>query len=70
MFRTIFDGLESRFAKELRVIREQYPSEPVRFTEEPLIIHWPHAMDMLTEAGVTVCGSAFLRCSILSIECR
>ena len=51
LFRTIFDGLETRYAKELAVVREQYPSEPVRFTEEPLIIHWPEAMKMLQDAG-------------------
>lgn len=39
MFRHIFNGLEERYARELQVIREQYPSEPVQFTEEPLIIH-------------------------------
>ena len=32
----------------------QYPSDPVRFTEEPLIIHWPEAMAMLKEAGHAV----------------
>jgi aspartyl-tRNA synthetase len=51
-FRHIFDGLEQKYAKELAVIREQYPSEPVRFTDEPLIIHWPVAMKMLQDAGV------------------
>jgi aspartyl-tRNA synthetase len=51
MFRHIFDGLESRFAKELEVIRSQYPSEPVKFTEQPLIIHWGDAMKMLRDAG-------------------
>jgi aspartyl-tRNA synthetase len=51
MFRVIFDGLESRYSKELSVIREQYPSEPVQFTEEPLIIHWGEGMKLLREAG-------------------
>lgn len=51
-FRHIFDGLEQKYAKELAVIREQYPSEPVRFTDEPLIVHWPVAMKMLRDAGV------------------
>jgi hypothetical protein len=46
-FRHIFDGLESQYAKELAVIREQYPSERVQFTDSPLIIHWPDAMQML-----------------------
>eukprot|EP00605_Chrysophyceae_sp_TOSAG23-4_P001863 GSChrysophyteH1.ASY1.ANO1.2055.1 assembled CDS len=34
-FRHIFDGLEKRFANELGVIRRQFPSEPVTFTEKP-----------------------------------
>ena len=51
MFRHIFEGLESRYAKELAVIREQYPSEPVQFTEKPLIIHWAEGMEMLRQAG-------------------
>lgn len=51
LFRHIFEGLETRFGRELAVIREQYPSEPVMFTEEPLIIHWWDAIAMLREAG-------------------
>ena len=39
MFRHIFTGLESRLAKELEVIREQYPSEPCQFTDDPCVIH-------------------------------
>jgi len=54
MFRTIFDGLESRYSKELQVIREQYPSEPVKFTDKPLILHWHEAMAMLKESGQDV----------------
>ena len=54
MFRTIFDGLETRYSKELQVIREQYPSEPVKFTDKPLILHWHEAMAMLKEAGQDV----------------
>jgi aspartyl-tRNA synthetase len=54
MFRHIFDGLEKRYARELEVIRQQYPSEPVKFTEEPLIIHWHEGMQMLREAGQEV----------------
>ena len=64
MFRTIFDGLESRYAKELQVIREQYPSEPVKFTNKPLIIHWHEAMLMLKEAGQEVDELADLSSSI------
>jgi nondiscriminating aspartyl-tRNA synthetase len=50
-FKHIFTGLESRHAKELAVIREQYHSEPLTFTEEPCVIHWPEAQEILTEKG-------------------
>jgi aspartyl-tRNA synthetase len=51
LFRHIFEGLETRYAKELAIIREQYPSQPVKFTDEPLIIHWGEGMQMLKDAG-------------------
>lgn len=64
MFRTIFDGLESRYSKELQVIREQYPSDPVKFTDKPLILHWHEAMAMLKESGQEVDELADLSSSI------
>ncbi|KAL7520680.1 hypothetical protein ACHAWX_005802 [Stephanocyclus meneghinianus] len=51
MFKHIFEGLETRWARELEVIRTQYESEPVMFTEEPCVIHWPEAMEILRENG-------------------
>jgi len=51
MFKHIFESLETRWAKELKVIREQYESEPVAFTEEPCVLHWPEAMEILQEKG-------------------
>eukprot|EP00545_Synedropsis_sp_CCMP1620_P000774 CAMPEP_0119014810 /NCGR_PEP_ID=MMETSP1176-20130426/10399_1 /TAXON_ID=265551 /ORGANISM="Synedropsis recta cf, Strain CCMP1620" /LENGTH=551 /DNA_ID=CAMNT_0006968053 /DNA_START=192 /DNA_END=1847 /DNA_ORIENTATION=- len=51
MFKHIFNGLETRFSKELEVIREQYASEPVTFTDEPCVLHWPEAMEILKEKG-------------------
>ena len=53
-FRHIFDGLEARCAKELAVVRMQYPSEPVKFTEKPCIIHWEDGMKMLQDSGEVV----------------
>lgn len=47
----IFSGLETRFAKELAVIREQYDSEPLTFTEEPCVLHWSEAQEILKEKG-------------------
>mmetsp|Transcript_57175 Transcript_57175/g.170441 ORF Transcript_57175/g.170441 Transcript_57175/m.170441 type:complete len:637 (-) Transcript_57175:564-2474(-) len=51
VFKHIFEGLETRWGNELSVIREQYPSERVTFTDEPCILHWPEAQEILTEKG-------------------
>lgn len=51
MFKHIFESLETRWAKELKVIRAQYDSEPVRFTDEPCVLHWPEAMEILKDEG-------------------
>lgn len=54
VFKHIFSGLETRWAKELAVIREQYASEPVTFTEEPCVIHWEEGMELVKEAGFDI----------------
>jgi len=51
VFKHIFTGLETRFSKELSVIREQYTSEAVTFTEKPCILHWSEAMQILKQNG-------------------
>ena len=35
----------------LRHRRAQYPSDPVQFTADPLILHWGEGMQMLKDAG-------------------
>eukprot|EP00903_Cladosiphon_okamuranus_P012906 g12050.t1 len=50
-FKSIFSGLEERFQDQLAAVRLQYPSEPVRVTEEPLVVHWEDGIRMLREAG-------------------
>lgn len=54
MFKHIFNGLETRFGKELAIIREQYASEPVTFTEDPCVLHWPEAMEILSDKGFDI----------------
>ncbi len=54
MFRHIFTGLESRLAKELAIIRDQYPSEPCTFTDKPCVLHWPEAMEILVNEGFDI----------------
>ena len=51
MFKHIFENLETRWARELKVIRTQYESEPVVFTKDPCVIHWPEAMEILRGKG-------------------
>eukprot|EP00586_Coscinodiscus_wailesii_P014517 CAMPEP_0172520912 /NCGR_PEP_ID=MMETSP1066-20121228/292269_1 /TAXON_ID=671091 /ORGANISM="Coscinodiscus wailesii, Strain CCMP2513" /LENGTH=611 /DNA_ID=CAMNT_0013303731 /DNA_START=221 /DNA_END=2056 /DNA_ORIENTATION=- len=51
VFKYIFTGLEERYAKQMKVIREQYESEPITFTEEPCILHWGEAMEILKGEG-------------------
>ena len=51
MFKHIFENLEVRWERELAVIRAQYDSEPITFTDEPCVLHWPEAMDILRESG-------------------
>jgi len=64
MFRHIFSNLETRFAKELSVVRQQYPSDPVQFTEQPLVLHWPEAMALLKNAGIQVDDMADLSSAV------
>lgn len=61
MFKHIFNGLEAQYPRELAIIREQYPSEPVEFTDEPLILHWHEAMNILKENNVEVVDDKFDR---------
>jgi len=51
VFKYIFHGLEDRYKNQLKVIREQYFSEPVLFTDDPCILHWPEAMEILKQEG-------------------
>lgn len=48
----VFKELEVRFSKELNLIRCQYPSEPFKFSEKPLILPFSEGVKLLREAGV------------------
>jgi len=55
LFKYMFAELESpRFAREMAAIRAVYPSAPAAITDEPLVVPWGQAMDMLANAGVSV----------------
>ncbi|KAH8058500.1 hypothetical protein JL721_9523 [Aureococcus anophagefferens] len=53
-FKAIFEGLERDFSKELAAVRDQYPSEPVVVSDEPVVIHFADAIAMLRDSGVDV----------------
>lgn len=53
--KSIFSGLEERFKDQLDAVRLQYPSEAVRVTEGPLVVHWEDGIQMLRDAGHEVC---------------
>ncbi|EGF76505.1 hypothetical protein BATDEDRAFT_14798 [Batrachochytrium dendrobatidis JAM81] len=54
LFVSIFQGLESRYKKELATIQRQYPYEPFMFLEKSLRLEFPEAIAMLRGAGVEI----------------
>lgn len=52
VFNHIFKGIETRFAKELEVINEQFAFEPFKYSEKPLILNFEEGIALLSEAGV------------------
>jgi len=52
LFTQIFKGLRDKFAKEITVIADQFPSEPFKFLDPPLILEFKEGVEMLKEAGV------------------
>lgn len=51
MFIHIFKGLESKFAKELAVVNEQYPFEPFKCLEPCLKLNFKEGVALLAEHG-------------------
>jgi len=54
LFLFIFDGLNTRFAKELEIISQQYPFEPLKYKSPVLRLTFSEGIKMLKEAGVQV----------------
>jgi nondiscriminating aspartyl-tRNA synthetase len=52
LFMYMFDGLKTGCAKELEVIGQQYPFEPIEY--KPLRLEFPEGIKMLQEAGIEV----------------
>ncbi len=53
MLVSIFKGLETRFAKELQVVKEQYPFEPFLCPEPVVRLSFKEGVKLLAENGFT-----------------
>uniref|UniRef100_A0AC35UF61 Aspartate--tRNA ligase, cytoplasmic n=1 Tax=Rhabditophanes sp. KR3021 TaxID=114890 RepID=A0AC35UF61_9BILA len=49
---TIFKTLQADFAKEIETVGKQYPSEPFKFSDKPLILQFHEGVAMLRAAGI------------------
>eukprot|EP01114_Cavostelium_apophysatum_P000293 TRINITY_DN10275_c0_g1_i2.p1 TRINITY_DN10275_c0_g1~~TRINITY_DN10275_c0_g1_i2.p1 ORF type:complete len:599 (+),score=188.35 TRINITY_DN10275_c0_g1_i2:52-1797(+) len=53
LFTSIFDGISTRFAKELEIISQQYPFEPLKYNKPSLRLKYSDIVALLREAGET-----------------
>jgi len=53
LFHYIFDGLNDRFKKELEIISQQYPYEPLKYNRPALRITYREGIQLLHDAGIT-----------------
>lgn len=54
VFLTIFDGLNTKCAKQLEAINEQYPFEPLKYLPQTLRLTFAEGVAILKEAGIEV----------------
>lgn len=52
LFVYMFDGLNSRYSEELKVINEQHPFKPLRYLRETLILTFAEGCALLKEHGI------------------
>ncbi|KAK4302033.1 hypothetical protein Pmani_025853 [Petrolisthes manimaculis] len=52
MFTEIFRGLRDRYASEVAIVGHQFPAEPFKFLDPPLMLEYCEGVAMLREAGV------------------
>ena len=52
MFTEIFRGLRDNYADEIMAVNKQFPAEPFRFLDPPLILEYKEGVAMLKEAGI------------------
>jgi aspartyl-tRNA synthetase len=48
----VFEGLQTRFAKEIEVVKRQFPSSDFKFLPKTLRLNFKDAVQMLRDAGV------------------
>jgi len=49
VFKEIFQDLETKYAKELALVRDQFPSEPPVIADEPVVLSFAEVVTMLRE---------------------
>ncbi|XP_047369693.1 aspartate--tRNA ligase, cytoplasmic [Vespa velutina] len=54
MFTELFRGLRDNYADEIAAVNQQYAVEPFKFLDPPLKLEFPQAIELLSEAGVTL----------------
>ncbi|XP_045117848.1 aspartate--tRNA ligase, cytoplasmic-like [Portunus trituberculatus] len=52
MFTEIFRGLRDNYADEIAAVNKQFPAEPFKFLDPPLILEYREGVAMLKEAGI------------------
>eukprot|EP00096_Caligus_rogercresseyi_P013967 TRINITY_DN652_c0_g1_i2.p1 TRINITY_DN652_c0_g1~~TRINITY_DN652_c0_g1_i2.p1 ORF type:complete len:449 (-),score=162.21 TRINITY_DN652_c0_g1_i2:308-1654(-) len=52
MFTEMFKGLRDHFSSEISAIAEQFPCEPFKFLDPPLVLEYVEGVQMLREAGI------------------
>jgi len=52
MFTQIFQGLRDNYAEDIAIVNKQFPAEPFKFLDPPLVLNFKEGVQMLREAGV------------------
>lgn len=52
LFTEIFRGLRDNYANEIAAVNKQFPAEPFKFLDPPLILEYKEGVAMLREAGI------------------
>ncbi|XP_076057134.1 aspartyl-tRNA synthetase isoform X1 [Oratosquilla oratoria] len=52
LFNDIFRGLRDHYAAHIAIVNKQYPAEPFKFLDPPLVLEYREGVEMLRAAGV------------------